>query len=139
MVARLRAVSATWLQKLEDRQDAAAQAEVEGIGAIGTQAVCSVLPAGRAQPVGVQKGRLRLARDAVSWEHGPSSTMMPVTIGRAELKATSVGSRGLFWRRGSLILDTERGSAIFVTTARFDRLLQGVEQLGYPAPRLATE
>jgi hypothetical protein len=130
---------AVWVQRLEDHQEAAAQAKAGGSNGIGTQGVCAAVPSDRPRPSGVQKGWLGLTRDAVFWEHGPSGSMEPVTIARLEIRTAAVGSRGLFWRRGSLILSTDGGPAVFVTTARFDRLLQGVEHLGFPARRLGTK
>ena len=123
-----------WIQRVEDHQDFILQARVDGQAILATQAICAGRPSGWPTVAGVQRGELRVTREGVSWTPGPTSTAEPLRIPRESVEAVSVSSRGLFWRRGSLIVSTPAGEALFVTSARVARLLAGLEQLKLPAP-----
>lgn len=127
-------VGAVWFWRLGDRLDAAAQEGTDPSKEIITPAVAVSSPRPEARETGgVQKGILHLGRSTISWTPGPTSSLARFEIPSGELVGVSIISRGLFVRRGSLVVSTKTGRFAFATGARFERLLSGIEGLALPA------
>lgn len=129
-VAPLFGAGALWVQRFQDRKDAHSQMQFDVGEVLATPAVLS-----RPNGPSAQQGELQISRSAVQWAPRPPSREAAFSISREQIAAVSLVPRGFAVKRASLVVDTTEGTFIFVTAARFHRILSGLETIGLPARR----